>query len=67
MEGLKVRGYLFESGAKDPCITCDYFRMCRHGYACKAFVSYVRTGKYNEQAPKNPTRLMYEKFQKEEL
>jgi len=66
----RVREYLFASlhtGPKDPCTTCEKFNMCRHGFACKAFVSYVRSGKYNLDAPRYPSRLMYEKLQKEEL
>jgi hypothetical protein len=67
MEGIKVREYIFASGAKDPCVPCNHFNMCRHGFACRAFVSYVRTGKYNSEAPRFPTRIMYEKLQKEEI
>jgi len=71
MEGVvELTRYLKSSqfnGFKDPCTTCDKFNMCRHGFACKAFVSYVRSGKYNHDAPRFPTRMMYEKLQKEEL
>jgi hypothetical protein len=61
-----LKGSLFNK-SKDPCITCNHFKMCRHGFACKAFVSYVRTGRYNSELPRFPTRMMYEKLEKEEI
>lgn len=67
MEGVKLREYLFGAKSNSPCLTCNHFNMCRHGFACKAFVSYVRSGRYNADLPRFPTRAMFDKLEKDEV
>ena len=51
---------------KAPCDGCQYFNMCRHGFSCKSFLSYVRSGKYNDEIKKIPTRAWYVKLMNDE-
>ena len=50
---------------KDPCVGCNHFNYCRHGFACRSFMSYHRSGKYNTDAPRYPSREIYLMIEKD--
>lgn len=45
---------------KSPCDGCQHFAKCGSELmACKSFAFYVRTGRFNEDTPRNPSYTLY--------